>query len=36
MMVALLLYASSIGVRSARGIERRCSEDVHVDQPEPG
>jgi transposase len=27
-MVALLLYAYSIGVRSARGIERRCSEDV--------
>jgi Transposase domain (DUF772) len=28
MVVALLLYAYSIGVRSARGIERRCSEDV--------
>ena len=28
MMVALLLYAYSIGVRSARGIERHCSEDV--------
>jgi transposase len=28
MMVALLLYAYSIGVRSARGIERRCSEDI--------
>jgi transposase len=28
MMVALLLYAYSIGVRSARGIERRCREDV--------
>jgi transposase len=28
MMLALLLYAYSIGVRSARGIERRCSEDV--------
>ena len=28
MMVALLLYAYAIGVRSARGIERRCSEDV--------
>ena len=28
MMVALLLYAYSIGVRSARGIDRRCSEDV--------
>jgi transposase len=28
MMVALLVYAYSIGVRSARGIERRCSEDV--------
>jgi transposase len=28
MMVALLLYAYSIGVRSARGIERRCAEDV--------
>ena len=27
-MVALLLYAYAIGVRSARGIERRCSEDV--------
>jgi len=28
MMVALLLYAYSIGVRSARGIERHCSENV--------
>jgi transposase len=28
MMVALLLYAYSVGVRSARGIERHCSEDV--------
>ena len=28
MMVALLPYAYSLGVRSARGIERRCSEDV--------
>ena len=28
MMVALLLYAYSIGVRSARGIERHCREDV--------
>src|SRR5215207_6343063 len=28
MMVALLVYAYSIGVRSARGIERRCREDV--------
>ena len=28
MMVALLLYAYSTGVRSARGIERRCSDDV--------
>lgn len=28
MMVTLLLYAYSIGVRSARGIERRCSADV--------
>jgi len=28
MMVALLLYAYAIGVRSARAIERRCVEDV--------
>ena len=28
MMVALLLYAYAVGVRSARGIERRLSEDV--------
>jgi transposase len=28
MMVALLLYAYSVGVRSARAIERRCAEDV--------
>ena len=28
MMVALLVYAYAIGVRSARGIERRCREDV--------
>jgi transposase len=28
MMVALLVYAYSLGVRSARGIERRCREDV--------
>jgi transposase len=28
MMVALLLYAYAIGVRSARGIERRCREDI--------
>jgi transposase len=28
MMVALLVYAYSVGVRSARGIERRCREDV--------
>ena len=28
MMVARLLYACSIGVRSARAIERRCREDV--------
>jgi len=28
MMVALLVYAYSTGVRSARGIERHCSEDV--------
>jgi transposase len=28
MMVALLVYAYSIGVRSSRAIERRCSEDV--------
>jgi transposase len=30
MMVALLLYAYAIGERSARKIERRCSEDVAV------
>ena len=28
MMVALLVYAYAIGVRSARGIERHCSDDV--------
>jgi transposase len=28
MVVALLVYAYSVGVRSARGIERRCREDV--------
>jgi transposase len=28
MMVALYVYAYSIGVRSARAIERRCQEDV--------
>jgi transposase len=28
MVVALLVYAYAIGVRSARGIERRCREDV--------
>jgi transposase len=28
MMVALLLYAYSVGERSSRGIERRCREDV--------
>jgi transposase len=28
MMVALLIYAYSVGTRSARGIERRCREDV--------
>jgi transposase len=28
MMVGLLVYAYAIGVRSARGIERRCREDV--------
>ena len=28
MMVALLVYAYAIGVRWARGIERRCHEDV--------
>jgi transposase len=28
MMVALLVYAYAIGERSARGIERRCREDV--------
>jgi hypothetical protein len=27
-MVALLVYAYAVGVRSARGIERRCREDV--------
>lgn len=28
MMVALILYAFSVGERSSRGIERRCVEDV--------
>jgi transposase len=28
MMVALTLYAYAIGVRSSRGIERRCREDI--------
>jgi transposase len=28
MMVSLLVYSYSVGVRSARGIERRCREDV--------
>jgi transposase len=28
MMVALLVYASAIGVRSSRAIERHCREDV--------
>lgn len=28
MMVAVLLYAYAVGVRSSREIERRCSEDV--------
>jgi transposase len=28
MMVALLVYAYAIGVRSARAIERRCRDDV--------
>jgi transposase len=28
MMVALMLYAYAVGERSARGIERRCHEDV--------
>jgi transposase len=28
MMVAVLIYAYAIGVRSARGIERRCRDDV--------
>jgi len=28
MMITLLMYAYAIGVRSAREIERRCSEDV--------
>ena len=27
-MVALLVYAYAVGVRSARAIERRCREDV--------
>src|SRR6201994_3641966 len=27
-MVALVLYAYAVGVRSARAIERRCAEDV--------
>ena len=30
MMVSLLVYAYSVGVRSARQIERRCREDVAV------
>src|SRR5215469_5121413 len=30
MMVALVLYAYAVGVRSARAIERRCVEDVAV------
>jgi transposase len=28
MMVALMLYSYAVGVRSSRGIERRCREDV--------
>jgi transposase len=28
MMVALMLYSYAVGVRSSRGIERRCHEDV--------
>jgi transposase len=28
MMVALLLYSYAVGVRSSRGIEKRCEEDV--------
>ena len=28
MMVGLLLYAYAVGERSARRIERRCSEDI--------
>src|SRR5512132_2055466 len=28
MMVALLVYAYAIGVRSSRAIERRCREDI--------
>jgi transposase len=28
MMVALMLYSYAVGVRSSRGIERRCQEDV--------
>src|SRR5947209_17612957 len=28
MMVALLLYAYCVGVRSSRAIERRCVEDI--------
>ncbi len=39
MMVALLVYAYAIGVRSSRGIERRCRDDVclpgHSREPVP-
>lgn len=28
MMIALLLYSYAVGIRSSRGIERRCQEDV--------
>src|SRR3954462_13267957 len=30
MMVALFVYASAVGVRCARAIERRCHDDVAV------
>jgi transposase len=38
MMVALLLYAYAIGVRSSRAIERRCREGHRVssDRGQPG
>src|SRR3954464_3317487 len=38
MMVALLVYAYAVGVRSSRGIERHCLEDVAFprDSGQPG